>query len=237
MKRMLLLFTILGVVALGLAGCQKTNPAPGTVQGEGSIGAPAAGQEQEEIPPSAGGDVPTGEDIAPEEDRLVIMDAPLYRGTVTEISEENGVWELRLEQAEGTTFGYPAVTMVTDDSTRTSFELSGLEVGDYLEVYYGDRADGEPPVIIAANRLLPAKDCIFNGELTLWEHEGNAGIMELTPLFGGEPILFHYDDSTNFYLNTAEMKEGDQLNIFHRGTLTRSIPPQGFALEVRPYAE
>ncbi len=173
----------------------------------------------------------------PEDEYLTVMDAPFYRGTVTAVSEKNGIYELRLEQVEGTDFGYSSFMMHTGENTRSSFSFADLVLGDYLEVYYGERNDGLPPVIIAANKLPPAVDCVFNGELTALEHQGTEGRLEMTLLSTGEEIHFQFDDSTQFYLDMEGLKAGDKLNIYHRGTLTKSIPPQGFALEVRPYAE
>lgn len=178
---------------------------------------------------------PEPEAAQPEEDRLVVMDAPLYRGVITALSEENGVYELRLEQVEGADFGYPSFMMQTGEDTRADFSFADLVPGDYLEVFYGERNDGLPPIIIAANQLLPAADCIFNGRLTALEHLEDQGRLEMTALSGEEIVHFHFDDSTQFYLDLDSLAPGDPLNIYHRGTMTRSIPPQGFALEVRPY--
>lgn len=51
-------------------------------------------------------------------------------------------------------------------------------------------------------------------------------------------IHYNYDKAqTKFYLDFDQLKVGDRLNIFQSGAMTMSLPPQAFAIEVRPYAE
>ncbi len=52
----------------------------------------------------------------------------------------------------------------------------------------------------------------------------------------GDPMrqfVFHTGESTQFRLAPEALKEGALLNIYHKGIATRSLPPQGVALEVR----
>ena len=46
-------------------------------------------------------------------------------------------------------------------------------------------------------------------------------------------FIFHTGDQTQFYCDEAALEEGTLLNVYHRGTATMSIPPQGSALELR----
>ena len=164
--------------------------------------------------------------------RFIVADAPMYRGTVVDSAPENGIYKFKLESAPGTNFGYPSILMHTDENTRTDFSLEDIALGDYLEVFYADRNNGLPPVIIAANLLPPAEICIFNGELLKYYENGT---LEMEPLGGGETVVFNFDSSTSFYIDKSGLVQGVRLNIFHRGVFTRSIPPQGFAMEVRSY--
>ncbi len=232
MKRMSVIL-LACLLLMTIIGCNQQNkqtappvPAPPEISPAPLPSTPESLSEPEPLPPQTS---------LPQDDHLTVMDAPLYRGVVTAISEEKGVYELRLEQVEGADFGYPSFMMHTSEATRSSFSFAELVPGNYLEVYYGERNDGLPPVIIAANKLPPAVDCVFNGELTALEHQGSQGRLEMTALSNGEEIHFNFDDSTQFYMDMESLKSGDKLNIYHRGTLTKSIPPQGFALEVRPY--
>ena len=56
----------------------------------------------------------------------------------------------------------------------------------------------------------------------------------------GDPMkqfVFHTGPDTQFYTSAGDLKEGALLNIYHKGIATRSLPPQGVALEVRPLAQ
>ena len=218
---------LLACLLVGTAGCNQQDkqtspllPSPPDLSPAALLSAPESSQP---------------EVSRPEDEYLSVMDAPIYRGAVTAVSEKDGVYELRLEQVEGTDFGYPSFIMHTGENTRANFAFTDLALGDYLEVYYGERNDGLPPIIIAANKLPPAADCVFNGELTALEHQGQEGRLEMTSLSNGEVVHFNFDDTTQFYVDMENLKTGDKLNIYHRGTLTKRVPPEGFALEVRPY--
>ena len=81
----------------------------------------------------------------------------------------------------------------------------------------------------------------FNGTLkTIMENPDKPGEGRLAMVEAGtgQEVHFNYDKngSTQLYLDFDALQPGDELNIFHRGAYTRSLPPQGFALEVRPYA-
>lgn len=236
MKKLSLCIALVLAVSLAFAGCSQKDKEQSGVRGEGSPATPGAGNslpeepsQGEESPESESGDS-SGEAST---DSLMVADAPMYRGVVTEISHNGDYYEMTLESAEGTNFMYPTITMHTSDDTKASFDFEQTAVGDYLEVYYGDRTDGVPPYIIAANKLPPAEDCIFNGEVVEYDKEG--GKLTLKSMAGENTVVFNFDDSTQFYMDTDKITAGAQLNVYHRGAMTRSLPPQGFAYEVRPF--
>jgi len=163
-----------------------------------------------------------------------LPDAPLYRGTVREISRVDGVLQLRLESHPGTDFGYPSIFMQTDTDTKTDFDLEALVVGDYLQAFYSDRNNGLPPVILSASRLPPADVILFNGELTAHNPgENGSGLLELRALDGDQITAFRYDQTTQFYLDDQALVPGTALNLFHKGVFDPGNPPEGQVLEVR----
>ena len=95
---------------------------------------------------------------------------------------------------------------------------------------------------IAAN-LLPDADLVnYNGTLlSITETDRGRDLLlqnRDTPEGASEEerrlhqTVFHLTEHTQLYLNEESLAPGAPLNIYHRGVLTRSIPPQGTALEV-----
>lgn len=179
-------------------------------------------------------------------EKVHVADAAMYRGTVMEIKENDGGKTLVLEQAKGTDFGSPTLTFVTTDDTRLSFEADKLVKGVYLEVYYG-QAPGQKLDATKENNaiginLYPSSEMVvFNGTIKVVEpnpdKEGE-GQITMSNLDREEEVVFNYSqDNTQFYLTFEDLKVGDKLNIFHSGAYTRSIPPQGSAIEVRMFTE
>lgn len=203
---------------------------------------PTPGESQQ---PAPSGDTQEG---SQDDGMLYVADASLYRGTVTNIQADGdtGVGTvLTLEQAQGTNFGAPSLQFRITQHTQANFQLSGISMGDYLEVYYGGSLEdtSQPSDIIAVNGLLPAEMVNFNGVLkSIQPSQDQEGVGQLVmeELETQQEVVFHYDTAqgyTQFYLDMDSLKEGDQLNIYHRGVYTRSLPPQGSAIEVRPYAQ
>ena len=90
---------------------------------------------------------------------------------------------------------------------------------------------------------MPAEAVYYNGILTAVQ-EKEDGSVDLVMVPEGtaqdqweDPMVqfvFHTGDETQFYCNLEDLTEGTLLNIYHKGIMTMSIPPQGVALEVRP---
>ena len=226
MKKFCLALAAVCLIALLLGGCG---------QQERGMGREAA--------PDRGGSLPAAPDGSPSDEppdfyaSTSLPDAPLYRGTVREISRINGVLQLRLESHPDTDFGYPAIIMQTDGETEADFDLETLVVGDYLQAFYSDRNNGLPPVILSASRLPPADVILYSGLLTAHSPgKDGSGLLELKALDGDQTTAFRYDKTTQFYLDDQALLPGIRLNLLHKGVFDPGNPPQGQALEVRIFA-
>jgi hypothetical protein len=160
----------------------------------------------------------------------------MYRGVVTELEEKEGSLFIRLENAEGTDFGYGKILMQTDGDTKTNFREGELKAGDHLEAWFSDRNDGLPPIILTATKLPAVEATVFNGETVRFEtRENGEKELELRGLKGEGDIIFRISDETRLYIGESELTPGAWVNVYHQGDLTGSAPPQGRALEIRPY--
>lgn len=251
MKKMLIISFAL-LLILGLAACT----APPTTD--------SSAPPIEVLPSSLPESTPDSE---PQESQTppIPADAAMYRGTVSDIVSDVGksTVQFTLTQADGTDFGAPSLKFSFTADTRADFTPEG---GQYLEVYYG-RAPGAPLSadevhnVITAIQYHSAEMVSFNGTVKAIDphpDKPGQGWLVMVPLgvdiheaesypesaAPGEPFLgnpeihYSYDkEKTKFYLNFDEIKVGDKLNIFQSGAMTMSLPPQAFAIEVRPYAQ
>lgn len=190
--------------------------------------------------PSSESDVPTSSTF----EILKVADAAMYRGTVTNILDNNDNTVVTIRRANGTSFDMETLTFLVTKDTKLSFEPDKLVTGVYLEVYYGSKP-GEKPTkdvdAIAINLYPSAEIVIFNGTIKAIEpnaEKEGEGRLVMDNLEREEEVVFNYDQAnTQFYLTFDDLKVGDKLNIFHRGVYTRSMPPQGSAIEVQKYVE
>ena len=176
---------------------------------------------------------------------LLIADAAMYRGAVTEVEQTKDGTVVSLEQAKGTDFGADSMRFLLGADTKLSFEIESLAVGGYLEVFYGvqpgEKADVQTVIPAISAKLYASAEMVnFNGTLeqvVSGQKEGT-GKLVLTDLESGQTVIFNYsEEDTQIYLNLGGLQTGDRLNIFHRGIFTRSLPPQGSPLEIRRMAE
>lgn len=229
-----------------LAGCSKNND---------QVSASQTPQESQSAS-SETSSQPISESSAEEQDELseesepqpdVAMPAPadaaLYRGVVGDITpgDEDSL-TIEIAQPVGVNYSMPKLTVVVNKNTSAGFDTAGIKQGDYVEVYYGPAGEQAPESVdaIVINRLAPAEVSVFNGtvkEITPDENDENSGDILLESLDDQSETIFHYSDETQFYLDFATLEVGTKLNIHHSGATTRSIPPQGNALEVRSYFE
>ena len=176
-------------------------------------------------------------------DHLYVADAARYRGTVASIDTDiNGEAMYRLTAFPGSGFAEELLVVFTPES-QASVELATIQEGDHLEIFYSPASgEGASQRVIAANKLLPAEGVYYNGILVeKGEREDGSVDLVMVPLdtpseSWGDPMrqfVFHTGESTQFRLAPEALKEGALLNIYHKGIATRSLPPQGVALEVR----
>lgn len=249
------------LVLLALAACCAvaacTNPAAPEGSGDPSSALatpvaeiPAAAEPEPEPDPDPDPDPETETKEEPPMERIIVADAACYRGTVTSIdSTLTNEVIYRLTAFPGSGMQDWLLVVPTPD-TRASFDLDTIREGDHLEVFYA------PPEgvgcgltcyeMLGVNRLLPAEGVYYNGILVELETmpDGTADLVMVpqgTPLESwGDPMkqfVFHTGPDTQFRMSTQDLEEGMLLNIYHKGIATRSIPPQGAALEVRPMAQ
>lgn len=225
------LFLIVSILSLSLMACGTDAPAI---------------QEETPADPDPSQETPLDKEAEQEEEsfdsgKVYIADAALYRGTVTamEAAEEGTL--LTLEQAPGTDFGSPSRQFLLTEESRLSFKSEQISQNIYLEVYYTVENPEEAALILGANFYETAEMVNFNGTLSsVWESPDRPGqgMLAMVERNTGEEVHFNYDKNggTQFYLEFDALQPGDELNIFHRGIYTLSLPPQGIALEVRYYA-
>ena len=155
--------------------------------------------------------------------------ALLYRGTLVSVTETGSGQVLRLEQAEGTAYGDPQMEFLLTAESALSFEREELEEGVYLEIYSNEKAE-----VLSAKLHHSAEMVVFNGTVSSVQSDGEGkGSMLLIRDGTGEEVVFHYYEDTQFFFPREELKEGVAISIFHSGIMTRSLPPQCNALEVR----
>lgn len=248
-KRMIAVLAALAVCC-AVAAC--ANPAPAAPSDPSSALAtpvaesPAAAEPEPEPEPDPDPETETKEE--PPMERIVVADAACYRGTVTSIdSTLTNEVIYRLTAFPGSGMQEQLLVVPTPD-TRANFDLDTIREGDHLEVFYA------PPEgigcgltcydVIAANKLLPAEAVYYNGILVEAEdREDGSTDLVMVPLDTPQEdwqnpmmqFVFHTGPETQFRMSTQDLEEGMLLNIYHKGIATRSIPPQGVALEVRPF--
>lgn len=95
--------------------------------------------------------------------------------------------------------------------------------------------------VTAPSELLPDEGMAYNGILVELEEGANGLSLVMVPLDTPEAdrgdylrqYVFHTGEETDLRVPREELRPGAELAIRHNGIATRSLPPQGFALEVR----
>ncbi|MEG1992657.1 MAG: hypothetical protein RR056_04670 [Acetivibrio sp.] len=171
-----------------------------------------------------------------------VADAAMYRGNVSKVYEKKENLFVTLRQEEGTNFGFSSLKFVMNKDTRLNMKKEEIIPGAYLEIYYG--VEGSPAfkteTAILVNPLVEASMSVYTGKVidfTPNKDKKDVGDILLKSDGMDYEILFHYGKETNCYLDLTGIKKGDYLTIYYSGALTRSVPPQGFALEIRKAAD
>lgn len=232
MKKIISVLLVL-VLVLGVAGCGKkeVEPTPPTEP------APEVEEEKPE-------DTQSKPEFDIKDKEIQIMDAAIYRGTIAEIETLDEKILVTLTEYAGTDYGADKIKVCVNKDTAVSSDPNEYQKGDYLEVYYGEPIEAgidESLQAIGINNLGPADSRNLNGtiqKITANPDKEKAGSMEILNE-NNETIILNYDENegTQFYLVFADLAEGDKINVFIQPQIAASMPPQVFALEVRPYAE
>lgn len=170
-----------------------------------------------------------------------VADAAMYRGTVASISVDGDINYITLKQEKGTNYGYPVKQFKITADTKTDYTKDQLELGSYLEVAYGSSSNiEEVSTAITASLLNEAEFSVYNGtvvSVTPVKGSADEGSILLKDKSSNNQTVFHYNKDTQLYIDKKALKKGAVLNIYHSGALTRSVPPQGNALEIRAYSD
>ena len=172
---------------------------------------------------------------APEQPALpetvYVADAAQYRGELLE--QADGSW--LVAQVPGRDYGYPSLTFIIDENTKTSAPWKDYTPGDYVEIYYGV-AQGETAAAIGINKLGRADMVIYNGILKeKMEQEGRISLLLESMENPGQTAVFHISEETQLYFNWEDVQPGDAFSILYNGIMTRSLPPQANAKEISRY--
>ncbi len=172
---------------------------------------------------------------APEQPALpetvYVADAAQYRGELLE--QADGSW--LVAQVPGRDYGYPSLTFIIDENTKTSAPWKDYTPGDYVEIYYG-AAQGETAAAIGINKLGRADMVIYNGILKeKMEQEGRISLLLESMENPGQTAVFHISEETQLYFNWEDVQPGDAFSILYNGIMTRSLPPQANAKEISRY--
>ena len=172
---------------------------------------------------------------APEQPALpetvYVADAAQYRGELLE--QADGSW--LVAQVPGRDYGYPSLTFIIDENTKTSAPWKDYTPGDYVEIYYGV-AQGETAAAIGINKLGRADMVIYNGILKeKMEQEGRISLLLESMENPGQTAVFHLSEETQLYFNWEDVQPGDAFSILYNGIMTRSLPPQANAKEISRY--
>lgn len=253
LTKRLVLLTMAAAIGLlgGCAGTAAGQPAPESGQPESSLPPSEPAPREESGSGESGDEESCG---ASRQGAVPVADAAFHRGTVTKVETIGGVQAYTLTGSPGS--GYGVLAVAFDSHTHMDFDPAQLAVGDQIEVYYSGLSCALDEklayvVSISAARLFPEEATNYNGilvEVTAGDKAGEGSLVmrslgsEAKADPGEEALqefVFHYSSETLFRMGLApeELRPGDELNIYHRGVSTMSIPPQGFALEVRRMAE
>lgn len=193
-------------MVLSLAGCSQQE----TVN-ESSSSAPESSSTQEVQPP-------------------VVADAALYRGTVTKVADR----QLTVEQYDGRDYGELVIVFTLPEEDQGTWRE-----GDYVEIYYGALRESAPAQAdaISVHKVADqAETVVTNGtvkEVTTGEEGKISGLLVTDS--NGQDIFFHIGTDTQIYMNQDDLQEGKEISILHTGAFTKSLPPQGNALEISPW--
>ncbi|MEA1962059.1 MAG: stalk domain-containing protein [Bacillota bacterium] len=178
---------------------------------------------------------------------LYVADACKYQGVVKEISTVDGsISSVLIEQKSGTINGNPNLLFHLNSDTKINTEdINDLKQGQVIEVFYSGIVTASIPgqaTAIAVNILDQTEKQLtatFMGNIkeVTKNDSGLSLLINGQNFFDGkvykDEIVFHIGNSTVVTNGKLEALEaGKTVAITFSGALTRSIPPQGSAIEI-----
>jgi hypothetical protein len=210
-----------------VASASATQPTPPMTAGQpiaAATEAPAATTVDKQTPVSSSRPVPLDENTF------------IYRGIVLEYSEldiKGNMGMLVQEPLPGIGYGQPEIRFIIGPDTTGDF--STVKIGDYVEVTYGPvMALSLPPQTSALNvKILPSPaittaNVIYLGKM-FDDKDFKSGSILVRNLANDQEEIYSFDEGTVVNLDILDLPIGNRISLYHRGTMTRSIPAQGFA--------
>ena len=192
-------------VSFSLAGCSRQTSDVQTAS------APESSSVQEVRPPA-------------------VADAALYRGTVTAVSGR----QLTVEQYDGRNYGEPVIVF-----TLPAEDQGSWQEGDYMEIFYGALRESFPAQAdaISIYKVADQAETVVTNGIIKETSAGKDG--KITGLLvtdsNEQDIFFHIGTDTQIYMNEDDLRAGKEISILHTDAFTKSLPPQGNALEISPW--
>ncbi len=160
----------------------------------------------------------------------------VYRGVVIERSESgtNGNTAVLVQAPlPGIGYGQPEIRFILGPDTNG--DASAVKVGDYVEMTYGPAMAASLPPQAAAQsvKVLPSPavvtaDVIYLGKM-FDDKDFKSGSILVKNLASEQEEVYLFDSATVINLDIFDLPVGSHISLYHRGTMTRSIPAQGFA--------
>lgn len=233
MKKILLTIMILSLLIVGVS-CNNKN--------KNKDNTPSINNEDSQL------DLNKPEDLSPAEpetpieteyEKVRIADVAMYRGNISNFTEENGIMSFDIAQVSGFDYGFKNLRAELNENTRFGFDKNNLKNGMFAEVYYAPVEGEEGKItVLGINDLRESDIVVYNGivkEITKNEGETDSGKILMDSETNDNEMVVNFDETTIFHVNIDEIKSGDKLSILHGIAVARSMPPQIFAEEVNEY--
>lgn len=206
------------------APVQATNPAAKPVETPAPVAKPAA--------PAT----PAVNQSATSKPVQIAENTFLYRGTVIERSDADNKGNIAiLVQAllPGIGYGEPEIKFIL--GSDTTGDVADVKVGDYVEVTYGPAMTMSLPpqtsalsIKVLPNPSIVTANVVYLGKMFDGKDFKTGSVLVLNPATEQEEIYL-FDDGSVINLNIFDLPIGSHISLYHRGTMTRSYPAQGFA--------
>ena len=161
-----------------------------------------------------------------------------FRGNVTNITAIDNAMIIVLEHPAGPYFNGSQISFVFSDNSQTNFNLSELQIGDYVNVSYTLPKNGEisEPIVVIESYRSPFDSFVYRGTIvdispvTNKNSSTYSGTI-MVNLEDNSPMIFHCHD-TLLYIDSSDFKIGTNITIFGNSFVLTSYPGQTGAYEI-----